>query len=124
MEIQEEKIDQFLKVTFSGEEKVEMGSELARLIREKAEIEEQLKSVSADLKSQSVALGGKINSFAEKIRSGYEMANVSCTVKKDYKKGIVKTFRNDTGELVKERPMTDEEKQIKMELKEKEEEKK
>jgi hypothetical protein len=45
-------------------------------------------------------------------------------VKKDYKKGIVKTFRNDTGELVKERPMSDEEKQMKMELKEKEEEKK
>jgi hypothetical protein len=124
MEIQEEKIEQFLKVTFSEEEKTGMGSELARLIREKAEVEEQLKSVATDLRGQIMALGGKINTFAEKIRSGYEMANVSCTVKKDYKKGIVKTFRNDTGELVKERPMSDEEKQMKMELKEKEEEKK
>jgi hypothetical protein len=51
-------------------------------------------------------------SLAEKVRSGYEHRNVDCLKSLDYRLGTVTITRLDTGEVMRERPMDAEERQM------------
>jgi hypothetical protein len=54
----------------------------------------------------------KVKLLAEKIRTGSEIRMVECRLEKDFLSNSVKTYRLDTGELVEERSMTPEERQL------------
>ncbi|MBW1937119.1 MAG: hypothetical protein JRI84_16565, partial [Deltaproteobacteria bacterium] len=54
----------------------------------------------------------KLKLLAQKIRQGSEMRLVKCRVEQDFLTNSVKTYRLDTGELVEERAMTAEERQM------------
>ena len=59
---------------------------------------------------------GKIKLNSEHIRSGYTMRQVQCTKVIDMKKGTVTVTRNDTGDIVLARNLTEEEKQFQLNL--------
>jgi hypothetical protein len=97
----------WLKHTLTADENLALAQSMARaeaVINEKAD---ELKSVSTTIKAEIATQEGILHSCAEKLRSGYEMRQRQCRV--TYDKGIIKYVDKDTGEILEERPMTQDE---------------
>jgi hypothetical protein len=98
--------------TFDPEEIRNLGVSLSYAIGD----EESLKEEKAEfLKAHQESLKevkAKVKLLAEKIRTGSEIRMVECRLEKDFLSNSVKTYRLDTGELVGERSMTPEERQL------------
>ena len=62
---------------------------------------------SEEIKAEIAEQEGIMNKCAEKLRSGYEMRSRQCNV--TYDKNIVKYIDKETGEVLEERPMTEDE---------------
>ncbi len=107
---------EYLKYVFSLEEKRELADKLALAVMNKDEAEASLKSAQTQIKSKIALHEAELVSFAEKLRSGFEMRNIECEVIKDFEHGIIMITRKDTGEIVTERKMTIEERQKKLPL--------
>ena len=97
----------WLKHVFSGDEIFALAQKMARAEANINEKSDQLKSVSIAIKAEIATQEGILHSSAEKLRSGYEMRPTEADVK--YEKGIVKYVDKETGEIIEERPMTQEE---------------
>lgn len=110
--VKEEACKEYLKCIFTEDEKKEMGSKLAQCFQECAEAEGRLKSVTTQIKSEIAFKEAEMASLAEKVRSGYEHRNVDCKKKLDYRLGTVTIARLDTGEVIREKPMDAEERQM------------
>lgn len=74
---------------------------LADAVRQKARSEDNLKSVSTQLKSEIAAADAKIQRYAEMINSKTEYRDVDCRIEYNFKKREKKISRVDTGEVVK-----------------------
>jgi hypothetical protein len=92
-------------------------SEVAAAARKRAAIETEIAKVDSAFDVQKEkhkkALGtleGQAGALGDLIRKGYELRDAECTIQFDYEGGQVNTVRADTGEIVKTRPMTDNEK--------------
>jgi hypothetical protein len=107
---------EYLKYAFTEQEKKEIGENLANAVSERNEFEAELTSVKKDFQSKIALCEKTIAECAEKIRSGYEMRNIDCEERFDYETGIVDTFRMDTCAFVRERKMTQEERQKELPL--------
>ncbi len=98
----------WVKHSFTGEESMALGQKMAQaesIISEKAD---ELKSVSTTIKADIAAQEGVLHSCAEKLRTGYEMRQQECFA--DYSvKGRVKYIAKDTGEVLEERDLTEDE---------------
>ena len=95
------------KHVFSGDEVLELGQKMARaesIISEKAD---QLKSVTTAIKAEIASHEAILHACAEKLRTGYEMRPKDVDI--SYEKGIVKYVDKETGEILEERPMTQDE---------------
>lgn len=102
----------FLKCDFTAEELKEISSQLAREAANMAEAEENKKAATAQFAEKIASAKARVASLARQVNQGYEMRNVECRVLLDKpKRGLVQVVRADTGEIVKERPMSDSEKQ-------------
>ena len=97
----------WVKHLFTGEEIIELGQKMARSEAIMSEKADTLKSVSTAIKAEIASEEGVLHSCAERLRSGYEMRPKDCTL--EYGKGIVKYIDKGTGEILEERPMTQEE---------------
>lgn len=95
------------KHTFTGEEVMDLGQKMARAEATISEKADQLKSVSTSIKAEIATHEGVLHTCAEKLRSGYEMRPKDVDL--EYEKGIVKYVDKETGEIIEERPMTQEE---------------
>lgn len=97
----------YIKHIFSGEESMSLAQKMASAEATISRKMEELKSVTTTIKADMASQEGVLHSCAEKLRSGYEMRPVEANVK--YEKGIVKYVDRDTGEILEERPMTQDE---------------
>lgn len=97
----------YVKYVFTDKELLEMSRRMARAEAAINEKMDELKSVSTTIKADIATQEGILHSCAEKLRSGYEMRLKEVEVK--YEKGIVKYVDKDSGEILEERPMTQEE---------------
>lgn len=97
----------FMKYTFTDRESLDLARKMGRAEASINEKMDELKSVSSSIKADIATQEGILHSCAEKLRSGYEMRPVECDVK--YEKGIAKFIDKSTGEVVEERPMTQDE---------------
>lgn len=102
---------EYLKYTFDEDEKKELADKMADCISKKIEAEGNLKSIQTQFKSEIAKVDAELSQASEKYRSGFEMRNIECRVDRDYGRGVITIFRCDTGEFVKERAMTAEERQ-------------
>ncbi len=118
----EEETVEYLKHVFSEKEKTDMGEKLAQCFADCAGKEADLKSVSTQLKSEVAKIQGEMSALSGKIREGYEHRNIKCKKRFDYRLGMVEYIRLDTGEIVRERPLDEEERQRTLNLKSKSEE--
>ncbi len=110
--IEREKTKRYLRYTFNDDEKKELAKEMAQAVVERDTATAEMETVKAQFEGRITKAEGEITLNAGKINSGYEMRHIECEVTKDYKKGRVTVVRLDTGELVEDRPMTGEEKQV------------
>lgn len=97
----------YVKYTFGDKESLDLSRKMARALAAISEKGDELKSVSTTIKADIAVQEGILHSCAEKLRSGYEMRPVEADVK--YEKGIVKYVDRDTGEILEERPVTQDE---------------
>lgn len=111
------KITQSLRCQLTDEEKIEAGKELAETTRELEQIQEDKSQIVSEFKARTTAAEARIASLGNKIRSGYEFRPVECSIFFDKPEaGQKQTVRTDTDEIVATAPMSEEEKQTKLEL--------
>lgn len=89
-----------------------MKSILARALEKVDDAEQRKETVDAELKGEIKAHAQQASVLAAKLRNGYEYRYIDCQESHDYDTGQVRTLRIDTGELVLERAMTPEERQV------------
>ena len=107
-------IKEYLKCHLTEKEKTELSAKIAKAISDRTSAEAKLKEVSASIKAQIAQLDAEISEKALQINNGYEYRNVECRMDKDYRLGSVTITRLDTGEVIRERPMTAEERQMEL----------
>ncbi len=107
-------IKEYLKCLLTEKEKTELSAKIAKAISDRASAEAKLKEVGASIKAQIAQLDAEISEKALQINNGYEYRNVECRMDKDYRLGSVTITRLDTGEVIRERPMTAEERQLEL----------
>ena len=107
-------IKEYLKCHLTEKEKTELSAKIAKAISDRSSAEAKLKEVSASIKAQIAQLDAEISEKALQINNGYEYRNVECRMDKDYRLGSVTITRLDTGEVIRERPMTAEERQMEL----------
>jgi uncharacterized FlaG/YvyC family protein len=112
MEVASGKTVRFLKYEFSDSEKAELADEMARAVCDATQTRMKLKSVQKQINAEIQQYEAEIASCAEKLRSGYEMRHVDCSFLRDFDLKSIKIVRDDTGEIISERAMTEDEKQM------------
>jgi hypothetical protein len=100
-----------LKVPLTDQQKCVLSDEIAQAIEEMREAQSELKFISSEINGRIKAADAKVQTMANKIRSGYEIKEMKCLQMLDFSNGTVSVRRLDTGELVSERAMTVEERQ-------------
>jgi len=96
-----------IRHTFTDTESLVISRKMAEAAAAINEKIDELKSVSTSIKADIAVQEGILHSCAEKVRSGYEIRPVECDVK--YDEGTAKFTDKATGEVVEERPMTQDE---------------
>lgn len=103
---------ELLPVVLTDIELLDLGQKLAEKHREaRAEEDDQKESKSA-MKERLEGIENEISRLAGLIRERREYRNVEVHEMKDFTRGMVDTLRNDTGELVRTRPMTSEDRTV------------
>jgi hypothetical protein len=101
-----------LEYQFTSDEIRNLGISLSQAIEEVEGLEEEKAGFMADLKGRMKEAKDKVKLLAAKIRTGSEMRLIDCRLEKDFMSNAVRTYRIDTDELVEERAMTAEERQL------------
>lgn len=86
---------------------VKAESELQKVSAEKAEAMADFNSTLKDRRNE-------IRTLVAAIQTGSEEREVECYERRDEKRGAMETVRADTGEVIHDRPLTAEERQVDM----------
>jgi hypothetical protein len=102
---------------FTEHERGDLGAELAQIYQEKAKLDEDRKSMAAQLKEREAGMENRIGTLSRQITAGFEMRTYDCTLRWDSPNiGEVSFYRQDNGVLVKTRAMTVAERQMDLPL--------
>lgn len=104
------------KYYFTDDERLEISSEMANASHDLAAAEDDLKQVKSQFKARTDGYEATIRSCSENIRSGYEMRSLPCKQVFDVKKGVTEVVRDDTGDVVFSRGLSESEVQYEFEL--------
>ncbi len=88
------------------------GEELALERKKHREVADEAKASAARFKADLKAIDEKIDDLAEQVRSRRETREVEVIERKDMDIAMVETIRVDTGEVIRSRAMTLNERQI------------
>ena len=99
---------QFVKHTFTEEEKKQIAQDMAQKVSELAQLEDQKKAVASQIKSEIDKKQAEVNISATHLNTGYEMRSVKCEVERDYKRRLIRYIRIDNGQIGREVTMTNE----------------
>lgn len=105
-----------LKCDLTEEELLQAGEDLAKAIDEARTLEEQRKSVNEDFKAKIAAEEAEITIKQRLVRNKNEFRNVQCELTLNYTTQKAVSIRTDTKEVVQERYMSYEEKQMKIDF--------
>ena len=109
-----EKTEQYLKYTFIPEELTEMSQKMAQAVNQMEEAQGAKKSMVKQLDARIAEHEAVVKKHAVNIRQGWEMRNTPCTITRDFQKGTYKVTRDDTGETITDRLLTEGELQLQM----------
>jgi len=117
----EEIIKEYLKCLLTEAEMKKEAEKMAYCFSQLSELEATLKSAKKRIESDIARVEAELSLSVEKYRSGFEMKNIDCRVDKDFQTNTVRVIRLDTFETIRERAMTADERQMEMDLQNKEE---
>lgn len=107
----------YLRHNFTSEERLAMGSDLASAHNTMLQIEEEENRIKATFKERQASVEQKIGTLSRELGSGFTMQNVETKLLFDNPNvGEVSYARTDNGEIVKTRPMTQQERQLEIEF--------
>lgn len=108
---------QFLRYEFTQEERLKMGDDLAQAHNRVEEIDEEEASMKAQIKQSRSGVEATIGMLSRNLANGFVMRNIECRICYDDPHiGEVSSYRIDTRELVKTRPMSEQERQLDLPL--------
>lgn len=103
----EKRVVETVKYVLSAGELRQAGEELARATREAIACETDKKTAAAVYKARAEAAQASCAALSLKITQGYEMRDLECVVYyQQPRAGMKQIVRPDTGEVVREEPMT------------------
>ena len=99
---------ELVQINFTKDEKIELGKEVADLLRRLKNIESQKKSATADFAAREKQTALEIDDLSRKIEDGFEMRRENCIVQYDDPTHMVHFIQeHDTsGVIIKQRKMT------------------
>jgi hypothetical protein len=106
-----ERRSETLRCELSEAELAQRSQDSARLVQQIDQLHEQKRAASADFREQIKAKQGELRDLAREIRERSADRDVLCESRRDVRHGVMETFRLDTGELIRSRPLTPEERQ-------------
>lgn len=110
--IREEKVNEYLKYTFTDEELLVLSKTMAKKNQDLGEVEADKKRIVADFTAKVQTFESEISTLARKVYSGYEHRQVECKVMYHTPDIGMKTIvRTDSGEVVREEAMSTSERQ-------------
>lgn len=109
-----------LKCILTDKEKLSKGRELADVISEKDSHESELEAVKKDFNGKIKTCESRIKSLTTHLSTGYEYRPVKVIIIFDYDVCEVRKIRDDTGEIFDKRTMSNEERQMALDLKDRE----
>ena len=110
MESNQEKIE--VKHTSNHDELLEISKETAKKIRELKELEDEKKAINSQFKAKIDMVQADINLHSQWTNNGYKYKMVTCNVVKDTTLRVLSFYSIETGELVQQRRMTEEQYQL------------
>jgi hypothetical protein len=105
-----------LRCDLSHEEKLLRGEVIGHKLNELGRIQAAKKEAASSYKAQEEAAQGTVSVMGRALASGYEMRDVECRILMDFKNATVAYERCDTNEIVEERRMTVQERQMRLPL--------
>ena len=109
-------ITKFLPCKLTDQELLDYGAELGSTIQDISAEEARQTSMKTELKARMTALEAKSAELSTKITRQEELRDVKVEPRLDFKAGIYREVRTDTGEVIRERPITDDERQEELEI--------
>lgn len=103
-----------LKVILTQDELLKAGEELSEALREISNLEEEKKAFVANIAAKVKEYEGKGEVASQLIQNKYDQRKTDCVEIMDNTIGLAFTVRMDIGEIVKERKMTSDERQSKI----------
>jgi hypothetical protein len=108
----EKRVVETCKYILSGAELRQAGEDLARATREAIACETDKKAAAAAYKARAEEAQSRCAALSLKITQGYEMRDLECVVYyQQPRAGLKQIVRPDTGEVLREEPMTQQEMQ-------------
>jgi len=101
-----------LSCSLSTKERAEAANKLADVLDDIARLEDDKKTMAADLNAQIKRLTAEVRQLTRQVKEGTATRSVLCELKLNWTKLTATTVRTDTGEVVDERGMTEDEKQL------------
>jgi hypothetical protein len=107
-----EKSTEYIRHTFTPEERLAMGDELAQAHNRMEDITDEEAVIKAQLKEKKSIVESTVSRLSRELANGFTMKNVECRLEWD-KPNVneVSYIRIDTGEVIKTRPFTEAERQ-------------
>jgi hypothetical protein len=118
--MEKEIVKEYLKCMLTQAQLKEQAEKMADNLSQIAQYEADLKSIKRQIEADIAKCQSELTSAHERYRSRFEMKNVDCEVRKNFETNTVTVIRTDTGEVVRERALTAEERQLMLELEKKE----
>ena len=105
-----------LECILTDEQAKTYSNELARLTQTQAELEDRKKEITSDYKSRIDACISQTRVIARKVSTGKEMRDVEVRWEFDFPANVKFLTRLDTFEVIDSRPLTDNERQMCLDL--------
>ena len=99
-----------LQVPLTTEEIAVRAKELSETLEKKSDIESSMKFAATSFKKEIAGLDEKLKALCQMVSSGKEYRQVDVIDRPNYERGLMETFRLDTGEIVKYRELKESEK--------------
>ena len=107
-------VRKYVRHYFTDEEKLDVSNKISEAIISKSRLEGDLKTVQSQFRSRITEASAEISGLAQKLNAGWEMQEVECRIVRDFDEGIVRFVSIETDEVVEERPMSIDERQMRL----------
>lgn len=115
IDVEEKDCTEYLECVLTEKELIQKSKDLAKANEDLADAEARKKDIMADFTAQQKKHEANIGILSRIVSSGKEYRDVKCKTIIDYTKGTKVVKRLDTFEIVKERDLTQQERQQNLE---------